>query len=81
MNKKEQKPKKMKLTVKTDISESLDKSKNVKKQEIQKEEFTYKKQKTKKIIHMCKNLDECDIDVISRKVSELGINKSYPDIN
>ena len=30
---------------------------------------------------MCKNLDECDIDVISRKVSELGINKSYPDIN
>ena len=81
MNKKEQKPKKMKLTVKTEISESLDKSKNVKKQEIQKEEFTYKKQKTKKIVHMCKNLDECDIDVISRKVSELGINKSYPDIN
>ncbi len=42
--------------------------------------FNYKNIKTKKIVHLCKRIDECDINVISKKISELGKEKNFPDL-
>ena len=40
-----------------------------------------KKQKSKiTFIRICKNLEECDIDKISKIVMEIGKEKDFPDI-
>ena len=51
------------------------------KKEISKKPFSYKRSKQTKIIHLCKNLDQCDIDLISKKIIDLGKKKSFPDIS
>ena len=41
-----------------------------------------KKEKTKPVtfVRLCKNLDECDIDEISKIIMEMGKEKPFPDI-
>ena len=41
--------------------------------------FSYKRNSTK-IVHLCRKIDECDINLISEKIYDLGKEKSYPDI-
>ena len=41
--------------------------------------FSYKRKSTK-IVHLCRKIDECDINLISKKIYDLGKEKSYPDI-
>ena len=79
--KKEQKPSKLKLRVKTENKEKLKYPEDKKSTVQSKRKFTYKKQKSTKVVHMCKNIEECDIDIISKKVIDLSKNKSFPDIN
>ena len=79
--KKKQKTSKLKLKVET---ENEKKSKEIAGKENStrsKKTFAYKKQKSTKIVHMCKSIGECDIDIISKKVIDLSKNKSFPDIN
>ena len=45
------------------------------------EKLTFTTRNTTKVIHMCKNLNECDIDVISKKINNLGKQKNYPKIS
>ena len=84
------KPTKLKLQVKTDDMGKLDgkKKKDIKKDKNKKSLvskpnniFTYKKNKKTKIVHLCKSVDECDINIISKKITESGIEKSFPNIN
>ena len=44
---------------------------------------TPKKKKNKQFtfIRICKNLEECDIDKISKIIMNLGKEKDYPNIN
>ncbi len=79
--KKEQKPSKLKLKVETEKKEKPKKEKNKMDSAKSKTTFAYKKQKSTKIVHMCKSMEECDIDIISKKVNDLGKSKSFPDIN
>tara|TARA_B100001175_G_scaffold297814_1_gene287885 strand:- start:950 stop:1471 length:522 start_codon:yes stop_codon:yes gene_type:complete len=45
------------------------------------EKIKPKKQKSKiAFIRICKNLDECDIDKISKIIMEIGKEKDFPDI-
>ena len=30
---------------------------------------------------MCKNFEECDIDLISKRISEMSQKETFPDIN
>ena len=46
-----------------------------------KKSFKFGSIKTTEIVHLCKNLDECDINVISKKINEMANKKSFPDIN
>lgn len=79
--KKEQKPSKLKLKVETEKKEKPKKAKNKMGSAKSKTTFAYKKQKSTKIVHMCKRMEECDIDIISKKVNDLGKGKSFPNIN
>ncbi len=78
-SKNDQKPAKLKLIVKTDHDKkiSINKARNAQTNS----KFTYKKLKSKKIIHMCKNFEECDIDLISKRISEMSQKETFPDIN
>lgn len=78
---KEQKPSKLKLKVETEKKEKPKKAKNKMGSAKSKTTFAYKKQKSTKIVHMCKSIGECDIDIISKKVNDLGKGKSFPNIN
>ena len=83
LKKRQQKPTKLKLKVETtneDSNKVVQLNKNTKK-EISKKAFSYKRSKQTKIIHLCKNLDQCDIDLISKKIIDLGKKKSFPDIS
>ncbi len=79
--KKEQKPSKLKLKVETEKKEKSKEAKNKMGSAKSKTTFAYKKQKSTKIVHMCKSMEECDIDIISKKVNDLGKGKSFPNIN
>ena len=79
--KNEKKPSKLKLKTQNPI---------IKKNEIVKREekllnsdksFTYDKKTTTKVVHMCKSTKECDINIISKIVSDRGKEKSFPKIN
>ena len=79
-----EKPIKMKL--KSDSK--VDKNMTVKKHQLNNdklkfnnEKLTFTTRNTTKVIHMCKNLNECDIDVISKKINNLGKQKNYPKIS
>ena len=76
-----EKSQKLKLKVQTDNNQ-IDKIPKKKIDSLnQQRKFTYKKPKSAKIVHLCKSIDECDIDIISKRVNDLNKNKSYPDIN
>lgn len=79
--KKDQKPSKLKLKVSSENEEKSKKNKDKKKLIPSERKFAYKKQKSTKIVHMCKNIEECDIDMISKKVGDLSKEQSFPDIN
>lgn len=68
-------PKKIKLKVETDNKKDIQNDKN------KETNFVYKNQKSTKIVHMCKNYEECDIDVISKKIIDLGEDKDFPKVN
>ena len=81
--KRQQKPKKLKLE--TEVTPEEEK-KVVKLNELNNKEsieksFSYKKTKKMKIVHLCKNLEKCDIDLISKQIIDLGKKKSFPDIS
>ena len=81
MSKKDKKPKKIELKVNTTENESV---KTVTKEKVDtkpKKTFFNKKNKSTKIVHLCKTIEECDIDLISKKVKDLGKTKSFPDLN
>ena len=81
MSKKDKKPKKIELKVNTTKNESV---KTVTKEKVDtkpKKTFFNKKNKSTKIVHLCKTIEECDIDLISKKVKDLGKTKSFPDLN
>ena len=48
----------------------------VTKKEISKKAFSYKRSKQTKIIHLCKNLNQCDIDLISKKIIQNRLRDS-----
>tara|TARA_B100000029_G_scaffold365589_1_gene358923 strand:+ start:8120 stop:8647 length:528 start_codon:yes stop_codon:yes gene_type:complete len=75
------KPKKINLQVRTDIENQAEKKVMINKSKIKKKKFEYKTTKSKKIVHMCKKVEECDIDIISKKISDLGNEESFPDVN
>ena len=77
---KKQKPSKLKLKVENNRSKKTKQGENDKKLNLSKKTFAYKKSKTTKIVHLCKSIKECDIDVISKKINDLGKDKSFPDI-
>ena len=79
--KKEQKPSKLKLKVESEREEITKEVEDREKPVKPKTTFAYKKQKSTKIVHMCKSAEECDIDIISKKVNDLGKSKSFPNIN
>ena len=48
---------------------------------VKKSEITKKKKPTHfTIVRICKNLQECDIDKISKIIMDIGKEKDYPDI-
>ena len=77
---KEEKPSKLKLEVKTTEKEKKKKSTKNINTDISNKTFVYKKSKSTKIVHMCKKIEECDINLISKKINDLGKEKSFPDI-
>jgi len=77
---KKQKPSKLKLKVENNKSKKTKQVENDKKLNLSKKTFTYKKSKSTKIVHLCKSIKECDIDVISKKINDLGKDKSFPNI-
>ncbi len=77
---KKDKPSKLKLEVKTTEKEKKKKPTKDKNTDISNKTFVYKKSKSTKIVHMCKKIEECDIDLISKKINDLGKEKSFPDI-
>lgn len=79
--KKEQKPSKLKLKVETVNKEKVKNLKKDKKLNLSEKTFSYKKSKPTKIVHLCKSIEECDIDMISEKINNLGKEQSFPDIN
>ena len=79
-NKSKEKPLKLKLTKDKINDPSIKNIKNENKLDLSKPNFTFKKSKTKKIVHLCKNIKECDIDIIAKKINDLGKDKSFPDI-
>jgi len=79
--KKEQKPSRLKLKVSSENEKKSKENKDKKKLIPSKRKSAYKKQKTTKIVHMCKNMEECDIDIISKKVDDLSKEQSFPDIS
>ena len=72
---------KLKLKVEKQEPQNMSLNKKVNNQEKPKKIFSYKKNSSTKIVHLCKNLNECDIDIITKKVTDLGKGKSFPDIN
>ena len=77
---KKEKPSKLKLKVERvdeEITKDLIKKK---KSDISSKTFSYKKSKSTKIVHLCKKIEECDINVISKKINDIGKEKSFPDI-
>ena len=76
-----EKSQKLKLKVQTDNNQ-IDKIAKKKIDSVnQQGKFTYKKPKSTKIVHLCKSIKECDIDIISKRVNDLNKDKSYPDLN
>ena len=67
--------------IKDDQKQNKTKQKKVIKKNNSEKTFSYKNKKSTKIVHLCKNSTECDIDLISKKITELGKNKEFPDIN
>ena len=67
--------------IKEDQKQNKTKQKKVIKKNNSEKTFSYKNKKSTKIVHLCKNSTECDIDLISKKITELGKNKEFPDIN
>ncbi len=51
--------------------------------EIVKKKETVKKKKPSQftIVRICKNLQECDIDKISKIIMDIGKEKDFPDIS
>ena len=73
------KVKKRKKLAKVDVKEET------KVRKIKKNLKTNNKRKEKKtpsitLVRLCKNWDECDIDKISKIISDMGKNKDFPDI-
>lgn len=70
---------KLNLKVQTDDSEnkSIKKSKKV---DQTKSVFKSQKNSQTKIVHLCKNLKECDIDFISKTIMKTGKEKSFPEL-
>ena len=81
---------------KTDIKKQIKERKKLAKLKIEKFEKTNKAQETLKkkeavkkkkeaskftFVRICKNLEECDIDKISKIIMDIGKEKEYPDIN
>ena len=62
--------------------EKLEKPNKVK-EIVKKKEVVKKKKEANKItfVRICKNLEECDIDKISKIIMDIGKEKDYPDIN
>ena len=81
MSKKDKKPKKIELKVNTTKNESVKTATKEKVDIKPKKTFFNKKNKSTKIVHLCKTIEECDIDLISKKVKDLGKTKSFPDLN
>ena len=83
ITKRQQKPKKLKLQ--TEVTPQDEKKaanlKEINKIEPTEKSFSYKKPKKIKIVHFCKNLEKCDIDLISKQIIDSGKKKSFPDIN
>ena len=87
---KEEKEKYVSLTDKENIiKKKLKKRDKAKKIDIKKEnkvkKIASKKRKIKKrpeitLVRLCKNLDECDIDKVSKIIFDMGKDKKYPDI-
>ena len=78
---KEKKPSKIKLKVQTPISDKPEITQKKQKVIETEKSFTYNNKKTTKVVHMCKSTKECDINVISKIVSDRGKEKSFPKIN
>tara|TARA_Y100000590_G_scaffold169605_1_gene194189 strand:+ start:536 stop:1054 length:519 start_codon:yes stop_codon:yes gene_type:complete len=79
---KEQKHTKLKLKVETEDKKKVKKiNKKDNKTAKLDSKFKYKKQKSTKIVHLCKTINECDIDIISDKIIKLGKEGNFPDIN
>ena len=68
-NKKDNQIKKPSDTIRTKKSIKANQNDN----KIKKNKFTF--------IRICKNLEECDIDKISKIVMDIGKQKDFPDIN
>ena len=78
-----EKPVKMKLKSDNKVDKNMAANKpqrNNDKLKFNKDKPTFTTRNTTKVIHMCKNLNECDIDVISMKINNLGKEKNYPKI-
>ena len=79
-----EKPIKMKLKSDSKVDKNMPVKKhqlNNDKLKFNNEKLTFTTRNTTKVIHMCKNLNECDIDVISKKINNLGKQKNYPKIS
>ena len=79
-----EKPIKMKLKSDSKVDKNMPVKKhqlNNDKLKFNNEKSTFTTRNTTKVIHMCKNLNECDIDVISNKINNLGKQKNYPKIS
>jgi len=62
--------KKIEESNKTKVKEAIEKKETPKKKK--KSQFTF--------VRICKNLEECDIDKISKIIMDIGKEKDYPDI-
>lgn len=65
------------------VEETIKKEKKiVKKNKISKPKKSFKNEKGKPLtlVRLCKNLDECDIENISKIIMDLGKEKPFPDI-
>ncbi len=91
----EEKKKYISIAEKEDkIKNKVKKRKKLAKIDIKEERKIYKKKKDLKtmnkrkekrtptltLVRLCKNLDECDIDTISKIITDMGKDKSFPDI-
>lgn len=46
-----------------------------------KKRFNFNSSKATEVVHLCKNLNECDINIISKRINDLAKEKSFPNIN